>query len=157
MAKTEADDATILLPEDFIINPLDLNTEFCEFPAKIAYWNARYADCVQAAMVAKAEWEREKARLTLSIHSNAEYEKKRITVAQVEAQVMQDEDVQDAHMIYIEREAERLRCRGTVDALITKRDMLQSLGAKLRIEMQADPAVLDGVSGNTAQWLEKQG
>jgi len=38
-------------------------------------------------------------------------------------------------------ESERHRARGRVDALSTKRDMLISLGAHIRLELLRDPAV----------------
>jgi hypothetical protein len=132
------------------IDPLDLNREFTELPPQLAYWNAQFANATQASMEAKAAKDREEARVLLLVKETAKLSKDKLTVAEVEAKVNLNEDVQDTQDIYIEKEAERLRLKGIVDSVHAKRDMLQSLGAKIRVEMMADPAVREMMSGGTA-------
>lgn len=136
--------------ESVDIDALDLNREYCELPPRLAYWNAQLADATRVSMVAKAEWEAERARRLLEAREDARSEKSKPTVDEINAAVMLDEDVSDAHAVYIEKEADRLRVKGIVDAIICKRDMLQSLGAKLRIEMAADPVLREQMAGRSA-------
>jgi hypothetical protein len=131
------------------IDPLDLNKEFTELPPQLAYWNAQYARATKEAMQAKASKEREEARVLLLVRETAKLSKEKITLPEVDARVSLNEDVQDAQDIYLEKEAQRIRVKGIVDAILTKRDMLQSLGAKVRVEMMADPTVRDMMSGGT--------
>jgi hypothetical protein len=131
------------------IDPLNLNREYTELPPQLAYWNAQLASATEATMEAKAAMEREKARILLLVKETAKLSKDKLTVAEADARVSLNEDVQDTEDIYIEKEAERLRIKGIVDSIHTKRDMLQSLGAKLRIEMMADPAVREKMAGGT--------
>lgn len=131
------------------IDPLDLNREFTELPPQLAYWNAQLATATQSSMEAKAAKEREEARVLLLVKETAKLSKDKLTVAEVEAKVTMNEDVQDTQDIYIEKEAERLRLKGIVDSIHAKRDMLQSLGAKIRVEMMSDPNVRDMMSGGT--------
>ena len=55
--------------------------------------------------------------------------------------VLTDDSYQETALALVEADVDRQRCRGIVDAISTKKDMLQSLGAKLRAEMGSDPMV----------------
>lgn len=135
------------------IDPLNLDKEFMELPGWLAYWNQQLADAIEATMLAKAELEREEANKTLWYRSQAEFDKKKLTVDAINAKVIDHEDVVMARQIYIERDAQRLRIKGIVDAIIAKKDMLQSLGAKLRAEMSGDLALREQMAGASAQEL----
>ncbi len=132
------------------IDLANFNQELIDFPPLVAYWNAQLAVATRTSMQAKADKEREEARMRLLYKSNAELERKKLTVADLEAKVTDNKDVQVMQDLYIEAEAERIRIRGIVDTLGVKRDMLQSLGAKLRVEMQSDPIVREQMAGATA-------
>lgn len=141
------EDLAVFEADTASIDPMDLNREFCELPPRLAYWNAQLAAATQRAMEAKADLETERARQLLEVREGCKLAGgKAPTVDEVNAQVLLHEDVQDAQAIYIEKEAERLRLKGIVDSLLTKRDMLQSLGAKLRVEMMADPVLRDQIA-----------
>lgn len=141
------EDLAVFEAETVAIDPMDLNREFCELPPRLAYWNAQLAAATHKSMAAKADLDAERARRLLEVREIAKAAGgKAPTVDEVNAQVLLHDDVQDAHSVYIENEAERLRVRGIVDSLLTKRDMLQSLGAKLRVEMMADPVLRDQIA-----------
>lgn len=145
----KGDDIATFEADSVAIDPLDLNREFTELPPQLAYWNAQLANATQASMEAKAQKDREEARVLLLVKETSRLSKDKLTVAEVEAKVNLNEDVQDTQDIYIEKEAERLRLKGIVDSIHAKRDMLQSLGAKIRVEMMADPAVREMMAGGT--------
>jgi hypothetical protein len=65
----------------------------------------------------------------------------------VESAVEMDQRNFDAKMRAIEAEVDEKRLRGVLDAVRTKRDMLISLGAHVRIEMEHDPVIREEVRG----------
>lgn len=136
--------------ESFEIDPVDLNREFCELAPRLAFWNAQLAEATKKSMIAKAEWDAEAARKLLESREEARLDpKSKVTVDEINAKVLLDDEVSDAHAVWIEAEAERVRLRGVVEAVLCKRDMLQSLGAKLRAEMQGDPVLRSQMAGAT--------
>lgn len=148
--ENETEDPRGFDAESLRINPMDLNTEFVELPPRLAYWNQRLADATESAMEAKAIRDREEARGLLSVKEKARLKGDKLTVDEVRAAVAGKEDVQEAQDLYIVKEAERFRLKGIVDAIIAKKDMLQSLGAKVRAEMMADPSIREMFSSGTA-------
>lgn len=137
------------------IDPVNLNEEFCELAPRLAYWNAQLASVTEKAMTAKMEYEQEKARKLLEIREEARLEKAKVTVDEINAKVLLDDEVVDAQVVMVGADAERLRVKGIVDAIITKREMLQSLGAKLRAEMQGDPTLRAQLAGASGIELER--
>lgn len=129
------------------IDPVDLNREFCELAPRLAFWNARLADATEKAMETKADLEMERARKLLEVREELRLNKDKATVDEVNAKVLLDDDVSDAHAVYIGAEAERIRTKGIVEAILCKRDMLQSLGAKIRAEMAGDPILRSQLAG----------
>jgi hypothetical protein len=139
------EDLESYLAECIKIDDLALDEEFIRTPADLAFWNARYADALRDYMLAKLEHERTAARLHLTIKAQAEDGTipglRKPTVSDVEAMVTSSPEFQASALALIEADIARQRARGHVDAVATKKDMLQSLGAKLRAEMAGDPAV----------------
>lgn len=130
------------LSECVTLDDLALDEEYIRTPADLAYWNARYADALRAYLTAKLAHETNAARLHLRVKADNDLGGgKKATVADLEAMVVVDPDYQRTAMAMVEADAERQRLRGSVDAIACKKDMLQSLGAKLRAEMGADPMV----------------
>lgn len=122
------------------IDPAQLNDEFIRIPGDLAYWSNAYAAASRDAAVAKLDYERAWAQLYLTLKAeNAG--NKGATVDWLKAACDNDPDVYDAQLLMIEKEAEKVRLRGMVDAVIAKKDMVQSLGAKLREEMRGDPTL----------------
>lgn len=141
------------LKEAIDVDPEFLSEEFVRIPADLAYYNERYSRALGAYLEAKAERERIAGELSISPkfikdltdkinEYNEEDEKpKRPTVDQLKAAVLNDPAFIEARLIETRADAERTRLRGCVDALATKRDMVVSLGAHVRLEMQHDPVV----------------
>ena len=66
---------------------------------------------------------------------------KQLSIEDAKATVEASDEYQVTYLQLTEADVERTPLRGLVDAITTKRDMLQSLGAKLRAEMERDPMV----------------
>jgi len=134
-------------PEEYLrecitLDDFALDEEFVRMPADMAYWNGQYADALRGYMLAKLAHDRNAARLHLRVKaSNEEGGGKKATVGDLEAMVLTDDSYQETALALLEADVERVRLRGVCDAIATKRDMLQSLGAKLRAEMAGDPMV----------------
>jgi len=123
------------------LDPLALDEEFIRLPADVAYWNERYAQTIRAHLVVKHDMDKTRAAVMLEIREDAANTGVKMTVADVEARVLVDGRVADATVAAIEAEAAMKHARVRCDSLSAKRDMLQSLGAKVRAEMAGDPAV----------------
>lgn len=131
------------LADSVKLDDFALDEEMRRAPADIAYWNERYARAHKAHLLAKLEEDRTRARRRMEIKALAEAgpKGKAPTVEDMKAAVEADSEVYDATVRAIEAEVEKVRLRGVVDAVSAKIEMVRSLGAKLRIEMQNDPAV----------------
>ncbi len=123
------------------IDDLALDGEFIRVPADLAYWSGRYADAHRAHLLAKHALDTTHARLHLSIKAEADINKMKMTVADLDAAVKSHDEYLGAVLDLIDADADRLRLRGALEAVAAKKDMIQSLGAKLRAEMGADPMV----------------
>lgn len=124
------------------IEPLALEEEFVRLPGDLAYWNGRFADLY-------CYWQ-ERKQVTdqlcrvLSIQyreSLAVNTKGRVTIGEVEEQVVLNADYKDAKSKEIQAEVEKIRVQGVVEAIRAKKDMLVSLGAHMRAEMGGDLSV----------------
>jgi hypothetical protein len=120
------------------VEPEALDEEFIRVPADLAYWNERYAQAHKSHLLAKLDSERTEASLMLEMREKLKAMGGKPTVDEVRANVITDPTYGSARLAEIEAEVERTRLRGLVGALEAKKDMLQSLGAKLRSEM-SDP------------------
>jgi hypothetical protein len=135
-------------PEEYLreclaLDDFALDEEFIRMPADMAYWTALYAEAMRAWMLAKFEHERNAARLhhRTKAANDLGGQAKKATVGDLEALVLMDPDYEVTYLALVDAEVEKVRLRGVVDAIATKKDMLQSLGAKLRAEMGGDPMI----------------
>ncbi len=138
---TQTFDPDAYLDDCVKIDDMVLDEEFIRLPADLAFWSARYAESVRAYLLAKLEADKAKAKAHLRIKAEAELEGRKMTVPDLEANVQIDPDYLDAAVALIEADIERKKLQGCVDAVHAKKDMIQSLGAKLRTEMERDPMV----------------
>ena len=148
----EIGDTQEYLRECLDLDPEQLNEEFCKIPGAIAWWNARFADASKRAAVAKLDYEREWARLYVLLSAPPDEEeeeealprgrkkpkKRTLTVDGIKARCDEDPELYQLAVDVALAEAEKIRLRGICEAVLAKRDMLQSLGAKLREELHAD-------------------
>ena len=126
------------------IEPLALSEEFARVPSDIAYWNEVYAQSYHVWLELKLARERtwaqlyqEKQSFLLTLGKSG----KGPTVGEIEAEVTQAPEYLEVRSREIQAEAEKIRSYGMVDALRSKRDMLISLGAHQRAEMEHDPVI----------------
>ena len=129
------------LKDSVEIDDLVLDAEFIRVPADLAFWSARYADSVKVYLLAKLEKERVQGKVRLMLKAEAVIEKNKMTADDLEAAVANDPDYLDAAVVLIESDAEMKHAKGRVEAVAAKKDMVQSLGAKLRSEMERDPMI----------------
>lgn len=124
------------------IDPIALEEEYVRLPADIAFWNERYAAVYRLYLERRLIARQVEAELS---REHREYltaaNKGRVTVGEVEHEVVLDPSYQRAKASEAEAEAEVKRLYGILDALRTKRDMLISLGATIRQEKQNDPVL----------------
>jgi hypothetical protein len=122
------------------INEIALNEEYVRIPADLAFWNAKYADAQKAFLLAKLRLETGEAKLYI-FHRERMTTGKGPTEAQVDAACKSDPAYEAMRRETIDAEAGMLAIRGTCEAVRTKREMLVSLGATMRAEMQGDPVI----------------
>lgn len=125
----------------FSINPDDINSEFVTLPGNLGYWSAKYSEAFRSAALAKANEKQVRAVYREVARERATASKSKPALPDIEAQLEAMDEVQDAVDVTIEAEYEKNRLGGIVDAIRSKRDMLISLGAQLRAEMQRDPTI----------------
>lgn len=135
---TNAPDEGAYFREASSILPEAIKEEFTRAPADVAYWGERYAEAVKAFMEAEQERKRVYAYTHVTLKSVAYATGTKITVDDLNAQVELDPQYQAAKMFEIEREAAKLAAKVRFDAVLTKRDMLVSLGAHIRAEVAPD-------------------
>jgi len=129
------------------INPNSLNDEFSRLPADLAYWNSRYAEVYEEYLRAKDISEQTAANAAVVYRGRSTA---KVTVAEVEAHVILDDDCTASRADEILAEAKKVKYKGIVDAVLAKKEMLISLGAHVRAEMGGDPSM------RTQQYLEEQ-
>lgn len=138
------------LADCVVIEPTALEEEFVRLPADLAYWNARLAGAHRRMLETKLGLERISSRLHLECREklladaaskSGEAKIKAPTVSDIEAAVSACPEMHAAQDAALTAEAEKVYIAGVVDAVRTKRDMIISLGAHIRAEMQGDPTL----------------
>jgi hypothetical protein len=127
------------LKEALEIDDMQIKAEFIRLPADLAYYNGLYAEAIRTHLRAKHDLDLAGARLYHEHRDRLEATGKP-TEKKIDSAVEEDPLYVEARNASDEAEAERLRLRGIVAALVTKCDMLQSLGSYMREEMH-DPLV----------------
>jgi hypothetical protein len=148
------------------IEPTALEEEFVRLPSDLAYWNERYSRAFKAFLCAKIDFERAEARahiecretlmieavgkaaeVTVSTTEEPKGKKapvvkvKAPTVDDINAATMEHPDLVKAREALLNAEVEKVRLFGVLDAVRAKREMIVSLGAHIRAEMQGDPSL----------------
>lgn len=123
------------------IDPLCIQEEYVRLPADLAYWNQRYAVAYRTHARERLARKRLEALLAIQYRETFADEGKRPTEAMVAAAVSTDERLDAALGREVEAEVEKVRLYGVLDAVRAKREMLVSLGAHIRQEMQHDPTI----------------
>ena len=124
--------------ESCTIVPEQIHAEYVGMSAALAYWNARYADAQEVFLTAKADFDILERELYPVVRTELEAPSVRVTEKMVETAMAQSGAWCDAKRGLAKAEADKLRAFGVLDAVRSKKEMLVSLGAQLRAEMQGD-------------------
>lgn len=129
--------------DSIYIQPEALQEEFARVSMDFAYWSAQATDAYEAQQMAELDVKRAKARLYVVNRTTLEMESPngKTTEAQVEAAVVNDPEMVAAEITRIQADVARDRAKLTLEAIRIKKDMLVSLGAHERTEMQGDPTI----------------
>jgi hypothetical protein len=138
MAKPQAvtvssDEESKIVSQVVSIDSSDINSEYIRLPADLAYWNALYATAIGAELCLKQELKTLQATLEDRYRKEA---KDRPTEKYLESCVNRDNGFLAARSALDGATVTKVRISGVVDAICAKREMLVSLGASLRAELQ---------------------
>lgn len=121
------------------IDSNNLNSEFICLSSQYAYFAEKYTDAVKKHQLAKAESENTRASKLLYYREAAKMYASKSTVDEINARVQLDAEVRKTDLDLLNADIERQKLKQILDAIMIKRDMLQSLGAKVRAEMSLEP------------------
>lgn len=148
-----------------MLDDTDLDGEFSRVAADLAYWNAVYAQALREYLTQKAAVKQVRARRFVELRvelmqadlaeedddtappapAKAKAPKRsatpRVTDGRVQTAVDCDAEVVDAEMALIEAEVAKVQAQNHADEVLAKKDALQSIGARVRRELDADPEV----------------
>jgi hypothetical protein len=123
------------------IDPLLIQEEYVRLPADLAYWNERYVQAYRAQGTAKSRKERLFALLSLQTRQRLVDEGLKPTESMVTAHVEGDKSYIAVADSFFAAEVELVRIKGVVEAVRAKKDMLVSVGAHIRAELNSDPSL----------------
>jgi hypothetical protein len=120
------------------IEPIAINEEFVRLPGDLAYWNGVYADAVRNLLDAQRLSDAGEARIREGYRAKVT---EKVTEKYLDSCVAMDADFAKLREAEDDAEANKARAAGIVDAIRAKREMLVSLGAHMRAEMQPGPTI----------------
>lgn len=123
------------------VNDADITAEFMRVSSDLATWSHRRVDAQNAEAHAKLHKDEVRARACGTERAHLENTRGKATVADIDAAVTLSPEVHAAEEMLIEASTALGHVRAVCDAVMTKRDMLISLGAQLRAEMAGDPTI----------------
>ncbi len=123
------------------IDPLDIEMEYTTIGSQIARYNELHVEALREQLYAEREVKRVRAKKQLFIRSHAAASDEKMTDSRANAKVEASTMVQKIEIAAIDARIERERLRGILKTLEGKRDMLVSLGAHIRAEMQGNPSL----------------
>lgn len=123
------------------IDPLRINDEYIRIPGDLAYWNQQYADALRVFLQAKVDLGTIRAKLQPAIRQALLVAGGKTTESQVEAAIDSNQTYIDAQNALIDAEVAKNEQYGKLDAIRSKKEMLVSLGAQLRAELEGDPSL----------------
>jgi hypothetical protein len=134
--------------DDYLIDCVTIDRdaitdEYVRVAADLAYWSKKHADAELDMLVAKAKVKEIESTAYLQARELLENDPsvKRATESMVDATANRMPAVTRAREEYAETSARRKELEGVVMAISSKREMLISLGATLRKEMDGEPSM----------------
>lgn len=162
-------------PEDVIrsvvkIDQRNIQAEYCALPEAVSLWIFRRVEATKRHRLAELELEvlEENTKIDTraanlqAVRASVKDEKtgksmiKAATVDEIDALVASNPMVVQAKRAVIDAAEQKEKCAGMVDALMTKKDMLVSLGADIRAEKHGDPSIRDHQGGGENNRPRKQ-
>jgi len=131
------------------IYPEQIQEEFCRAPADIAYWGQKSSDATRDHRLAELRRREGEAQLQLEHRERLAAMGMKATEAAVEAAVRTDPRWHALQVAEIESEAGMLAARTHYQAVLAKKDMVQSLGAIMRSELDRVPQAPRKAAGPT--------
>ena len=123
------------------IEPLALQEEFVRVPADMAHWNGKYADAFEDYEQSKLHTRRLESLIQIEVRDRLARDGGKTTEKAVESAVAGDPRLQAAEDEQLRTEVQLVRLKGVCEAVRCKREMIVSLGAHVRSEMQMDPII----------------
>lgn len=151
MSTTQLQDAAIATIDDEYlrecvrINPEDIQGEYLRIPADLAYWNAQYAAALRDFLTAEIDVKVTKGRAYAAVREAIVMKGGKPTEEQTKALVESNEDYIAQQYAAVDAEVRKNELYGKLDSIRSKKEMLISLGAHLRAEMEGDPSLRETV------------
>jgi hypothetical protein len=123
------------------LEPMALQEEYVRIAPDLAYWNQKFATAQETFLRAKYALDELEAKLYIEHRERLVNSGAKFTEALIDSTVRSDPRIHDARDDLVRAESDKWKMNGVVDAVRTKRDMLVSLGAHVRAEMQGDPSL----------------
>jgi hypothetical protein len=117
--------------------PEAISEEYSRLSPDYAYWNEKLRGVSKGLLEAEYEEQKCEARLYLK-YKEPDAGKKVPTEKAVESSVLLDPLFQEAHLVTLTMTAERDYLKGVLQNLRLKAEMLVSMGATMRQEIQGD-------------------
>lgn len=141
MPKISDWDVTDYLYDSVNIDEANIDEEMRRVGANMAYWNKRYGDAITAKLNTKLQAKIAESGARKRALTALQLDGEKTTDAAISAKAQEDEIWIAAQEAANEAEGLAAEIRGYADAVAAKKDMLMSLGAKLRREMEGDPVM----------------
>lgn len=125
---------------DFSIDPENVKDEYTRIPSFIATLNGVYAQSLRIAIMAKLNRDKVYAQIAQDIVADSEKKPAEATIKQM---VMLDERYTRAVEQYAVAEERKALAFGRAQAMIAKKEMVVSLGAHVRKELDGIPGGAD--------------
>ena len=125
------------------VDPIVIQEEFARVAPDLAYWSAKFAEAHKTYLEAKILRDNVRGAKWFIVKNDLLATRGKCSNPDVEAALDTDEDMNEALASLVEAEYERERLKGVLEAVRAKKDMLISMGAMIRAEMQGDPVIRD--------------
>jgi len=129
------------LRESTGVDPLQLQPEYVRLSSDLAAWNSRYADALDTYLEADMALDTTEARLHIEWRERLVAEGSKSTENTLKACISTDPRYVNARLAMIDAEVQKVRVQGVVRAIEAKKEMLISLGAHVRKEMDGNPTI----------------